>query len=126
MIEHLPGRPAPEVHVQVAQVPCVYADAPFWWWHPRLERCWLGRVLAARLDPAATPPCPHLVGWIANHDGDRLISLDLICLPARFSDWLEHCRNPLLLNVGVAQCVRNEHSRRCCRRGSNQVRKLSE
>ena len=124
VVEHLPCRPAPEVDVEVAQVFGVRSDAPLARRHPCLKR--RRQVRAARLHPAAQAPCLFLVGRVADHHHDRLLSLDRIGLSLRLRDRLQHRGNPLQFDVGIAQRVGDEHPRRRGRRRSREVGQLGE
>src|SRR5271157_3207596 len=101
-IKNLPGGPAPEVDVEIAEMLGVGADAPLARRLPRIERRRLWGVIAAGLDPAASPFGLLLVRRITNDNGDRLAPLDRVRLPSRFRNRPQERGKPLFLDVGTA------------------------
>ena len=112
VVEDLPRRPAPEIDVEVAQVLGVRADAPFGAAASTSSSGAGSRAFGLPFDPAAAALRLLLVRRIADDDGDRLLPLDLRS-PADATRRSGRTRgNPLLLDVGVAQRVGDEHPRR--------------
>src|SRR6266851_1908720 len=70
LVEYLPGRPAPEVDVEVVEVFAMNADAPLGRGHPCFERGGVFGVSGAVLDPAAETFGLYLVRRIAKYNSD--------------------------------------------------------
>src|SRR5206468_2312387 len=103
VVEHLPGGPAPEIDVQVAQVLGVGADAPISGRDPGVEQADPALGVTALFDPAAAALRLLLVGRIADHDGDRLLLFDLVGLPPGFGNLAVPGAERLDLGVRAAQ-----------------------
>ena len=79
------------------------AQAPFGQGCPKVHR---GRASwAALFHPSALPRRIHLVGRVANDNGDRLIPLDRVRLFPRIADGGQHGGKSRLFGIGVAQGI---------------------
>ena len=126
VIKNLPRRPAPKINVEIAQMFCVRADAPFARRHPRGERRGFFRLRIFALDPAAAALRLFFVRRIADDDRDRLVAFDFVGVLPRARNGCEDAGNPALVVFGIAECVRDEHPRRRRRRRPRDVAQLGE
>ena len=101
--EDLPGRPAPEIDIEVTQVLGVSADSPFGRRLPIVERG--AQPATAVLDPAAHPFRLLLIGRIADDYGDRLFALDGVGGFSGLGKARERSRYPGGVFVRVGQSV---------------------
>src|SRR5262245_37983714 len=121
VVEDLPGRPAPEIDVEVAQVLGVGADAPIGGRYPFVEQ-WVHPFRRRTfLNPAAASLGLFLVGWIADHDRNRFLLFDLVGLLPRFGNLAVPCAQRFDLGIRAAERVGDEHARRRSRRFADQL-----
>jgi hypothetical protein len=101
--ENLPGRPAPEIDIEITQVLGVSADAPFEGRLPVVERG--AQPATAILDPAPHPFRLLLIGRITNDYSDRLFALDGVGRFSRLRKTRQRSRYPSGVFVRVRQSV---------------------
>ena len=126
VVEHLPGGPAPEVDVEVAEVLGVCPDAPLARGLPGVERRRFGGVGAPGLDPPAAPHRLFFIRRVADDDGDRLSPLDRVRLLTGLGDRPEDGGEPFILDVGAAQGIGDVQTQGGRRSGPGEFRKLGE
>src|ERR1017187_7435574 len=103
MVIHFPRCPAPEVHIQIAQVLAVLSDAPFARWHPVYQGRRFLRVLISVFNPTAATLGLLFVRGITDHHSDWLISLNLVRIFAGLGKRGQYSWNPALVVVRVSQ-----------------------
>src|SRR5262245_532058 len=108
--KHFPGRPTPEIDIEILQVLSMRANAPLRRRPPAVEKC-SELPACARLDPAAAPFSLFLLRRIADDDRDRLLFLHRVGVASRLCHWLHDLRQPFLLDERVAQRVRDEKAK---------------
>lgn len=126
-VEDLPGGPAPEVDVEVAQVLGVDTETPGARRLPRVEGGAAGLLRRLPLDPTALAFGLLLVGGIADDDGDGVVALDAVGLAARLRDGARDEAGDLaFLVIRVAEGVGDEHTQRLGGGGAGEVEHFRE